>query len=160
MQSKYSRTSFKTGFVPCGPIYDLVQEWVRSQDDEEATGGLGAISLLCIRAKVNPRRMSEIYSGSKEWCDFDIADRIVCALGKSEYWIGGHDALTEAYEQVNLEVRSRSKEWHPTYAESRCRTCKREFTYIKEFQDGIMCSTRCAAIKGGHRRHAMELIAA
>ena len=159
MSDKQNTIGPRTGYVPNEPIALLLEQWIKEQDDKFDTGSLGPRALLAIGAKVNPRRIYCIINRKSNWIDFNIADRILCYLGRTDYWIYD-EQLAKAYEEVYLGGAFHSREYHAKIKHGICRACSVSFEYYVDFQDGKCCSARCASICGGRTRARDMAVAA
>lgn len=129
--------------------------YLRNQPQAPLAGELGPQTALCVRAKVNPKRLDDIVHGRKKCIDFDIADRLFCAMGLQGLWWGNDTQLSRIYNRVDLSTPGRSKLWEAEMKSATCalESCGRAFAYVIDPQNPgrkpkRYCSHRCAGLVG------------
>lgn len=151
----------KPGCLPTDYIRPHVERYLKQQPPHDAAGGLGPITRLCLRAKVNPKRLGDIVSGRSKCIDFDIADRLFCAMGLTHLWYKPGTMLARVYQGIDLSVSSRSKPWEPEIGYQTCEECRNDFTFVVELahsKDGsrrfcsLQCQGRATAKLGGEAK--------
>lgn len=99
----------KPGSVPTsrvGPILDrlIKKRWPYSEEDVEASQGELSSGQVILAEKVgcDPTSIANIVAQKHETVDFDLADRLFCALGYPGVWRG---ELLDVYEDLGLLER-------------------------------------------------------
>lgn len=98
--------------------------------DESAWEGLAALSpirVLAEQAECDPEHLRRMLKGKVQAIDFDIADRLLCAMSLWDEWYG---ELAKYYDRVTLsETKTCSHgieiERHEHFTDY-CNTCRRQ----------------------------------
>jgi len=133
----------------------VVLRYLRNQPQAPLAGELGAQTALSVRSKVNPNRLDDIINNRKRCVDFDIADRLFCAMGVQHLWWEDGTRLSSYYNRVDLSSPGRTKLWEPEMRASTCalESCGRDFSYVVDphrpsGRPKRYCSHRCAGLVG------------
>jgi hypothetical protein len=168
----------RKGYVRKAPVRSLLRAHVAGKLKEQAEQGKDAPGdytalmhprlRLAINARVNPDTLDNILSekGANEYLDFDVADRLLCAIDRPLAWYTEPD-LHAAYQETNLDCPSRIEPWEPQVEMRVCAhpECEESFetllNYTKSSKVRRYCSQKCQLdangqhSKGGKARAAM-----
>ena len=140
-------TGYSTGYIPVEPLATIVESYLATQKEDNTPTG-GARGMLCIRSKVNPRRLHDLVNRKSKWIDFSNADKLLCAINKTDYLLF-HPELSEQYFKVNLKVTPRAKDWEAVVETRDCLRCGKPFdTYVNMGGHGGIrsyCSQSCSS---------------
>jgi len=142
--SKFNTTGYKTGHIPVEPLATLVDNYLKAQDGARGSDAAGPMGMLCVRSKVNPRRLNDLVHRKTKWIDFNNADKLLCAINKTDYFLF-HPELSEQYSKVSLKGRSKTGDWIPQIENTTCVGCGKAFSYYSNFsgRGRKYCSQTC-----------------
>lgn len=98
----------KPGNVPTTRVAPILESlindrWPYSDDDVLAVGDLASsYAILADKAGCDPTTITKIIAQKYEGVDFDLADRLFCALGRPDVWRG---ELLDVYEGMQILER-------------------------------------------------------
>ena len=145
--SRAEGVGYHTGCIPVEPLATIVESYLATQKDEDAPGvGSGPKGMLCVRSKVNPKRLGELINRKTKWIDFNNADKLLCAINKTDYLLF-HPELSKQYFKVGLSGKSKCTDWVATTRDSTCFRCKKDFSYYPDLngrKTPKFCSSSCA----------------
>ena len=119
----------RRGLVAAAPVRELVDRIVREEFGEDIDGWLAEplVSSVCVKAGIRPDTLYHVWAREKEYMDFDVADRLLSALGAADLWMY---ELGEVYAAVDLSGPPLSEPYiFPPAEEATCRGCETKFTY-------------------------------
>ena len=95
--------------VPAESVIPYVREYLEAQDDlsvddHDKNRFPGPVQVLAERVGIHPDTMRAYLSGKLVTIDFDIADRMLCKIGRVGLW---RTALLDLYEAIDLTSPSR-----------------------------------------------------
>lgn len=101
-----------------------------------------AIYLLAERADMHGDTLQKIVVGRSKTIDFDVADRLLCVLGKADCWRG---ELQEVYAQAKLDDGRKQRTTVKPSKAKRCarRGCSVQFVPSKHGPKQRFCSNAC-----------------
>lgn len=154
--SRSDGVGYHTGCIPVEPLATLVEDYLKTQEKEGAEGSdtAGPRGMLCIRAKVNPKRLSQLMGRKTKWIDFGNADKLLCAINKTDYLLF-HPELSKQYFQVSLSCKSKASDWFAEIDDSVCKECGKTFQFYSNFtgkRDRLFCSQTCGNRNASNKR--------
>lgn len=149
--------SMKPGSVPTARVAPILEtlikdRWPYSSEDVLSCSDLAAgCTVLADKVGCDPTTIVKIVEEKYEGADFDLVDKLFCALGRPDVWRG---KLLDVYEVVDLARRKCA-----------CPGCDRGFQpgidTLGRPKHTIYCSTACkhAAWKIAHGKHTKRMSA-
>ena len=119
----------RRGLVEAAPVRELVDRIVREEFGEDVGTWLAEplVSSVCVKAGIRPDTLYHVWAKEKEYMDFDVADRLLSALGAADLWMY---ELSEVYAAVDLSGPPLSDPYvFPPVEEAVCPNCETAFTY-------------------------------
>lgn len=156
----------RPGNVPTarvGPILEkLIQDrWPYSEEDAESSGIPTGQVVLAGKVGCDPTTIAKIIAQENAGADFDLVDRLFCALGRPDVWRG---ELLDIYEGMRLLERCAHPDCsaqflQPSHGCRRKRYCsqacadsgRRGYRRIKHFK-GRAQRKHSAKCRNGHQR--------
>lgn len=127
----------KPGSVPTARVAPILEalindRWPYSDDDVLAVGDLASgYAILADKAGCDPTTITKIIAQKHEGVNFDLADRLFCALGRPDVWRG---ELLDVYEEMVFVQRCA------------LHSCSKTFPEKWSARRKIYCSVNCKVL--------------
>lgn len=130
--------------IPAAPIVETVVAYLSSEGDRKGEGVFApeSVYLLAERADIRGDTLEKILSGRSKTIDFDLADRLLCAMNLSELWLTD---LAELYQEAALSDEVRTRKALTVSGRRMCarRTCTTVFAPARNNPHQRYCSSTC-----------------
>lgn len=126
-----------TSRIPTEPLLPVLRRYLDEYETEAMVPGAQEYSstlILAERAGMEYDVLWHTLAGRAKTIDFDVADRLMCAMGLVHLW--WREPLKTIYENVDLSGKSTCM----------ARECGREFDLPEQVRGGnepLYCSSRC-----------------
>lgn len=149
--------------VPLDPIIDEVRDYIRTQVDlsqavySDGRKELGPLAILAIRVDMEEDTLRKLVWQGRggTTIDFDLADRLLCKMGRSDVW---HGRLNELYSNVVLIDDGPKRAYGRPSGARMCEgaECSTEFVPDPRSPHQRFCSTSCKRKSYWKRRRERE----
>ncbi len=141
--------------IPAEPVIAVLNEHLGSDAGWSLGEPADTLETLADRADMHKNTLERMLNGRSATIDFDMADRLLCAAGKSNLWWG---PLREVYETASLSPPLGP---HVVGRASGARTCARHgcsVTFIppKKAPYKRFCSSTCKAVDWKQRKNGVK----
>lgn len=133
--------------IPTKVIVPFIQEYLNAYQMDEETSTVGPVQVLADRAGLHSDSLRNYLGYRKQTMDFDMADRLICAIGRPMLW---RSELLEWYERVDLS--DPPKPPPPKYGLIRCFRPGCTQMFEPKMPWAKYCSKACKASVQGNRR--------
>ena len=142
--------------IPAEPVVAVIRDYLGAEE-RKVNGSFRAetsIYLLAERADMHGDTLQKIVSGRNKTIDFDVADRLLCVIGKADMWYGElRDVYAEAMFDDDLPRRAAKASGEKVCAR---RGCSETFVPPKLRPGQKYCSTTCCGAAFWQRKHKVK----
>lgn len=140
--------------VPAEPIIAVIRDYLGNEESTEVFHS--SVYLLAERADIRGDTLEKILAGRNQTIDFDIADRLLCVLGKTDLW---HGDLKDVYEKSQLDDDGYRRNGRASGMRVCARvTCSEMFLPKPKHPYQRFCSAKCSSADNQLRRNPKRKI--